>query len=1144
MENGVQNGAHSNHDRDVKVNGGAVAVDSPAALDKGKGAAAGTSDAAAQNGHGDKTVPPPNVQDAQRGTSTVSLPNQSRMNDLPDEIQHITQGFIPLSTIILRLAQATHDDLEKAIMDAARIKYSPPAINGSAAGGGDPPDDSSEANKARKLTLLKFAQDAHTKWVKALVITDWSRKASTVSKLIDLKAHLDKKRSLFDFTLTELIELKRSLGQARLPRPDLKTALQILTTGEAPWIPEPGYIPPPSLTPEEQLKWIEELNTLLSLRLNLDDYDKIPQQFKNYTIKSGRVTFKVEGEFEVDLTIADEDFEKQFWFIDFRFDFTPSSERLSDALVAYLEGQVNDVLLREGLEGCYRFLHEFVLTHKINELKRQAIDLVRNSWTGNLKVEPLNRALAIQYWTSRYGSQAPKSWVMVAVQSGKQKNGLPDPKHPSHLVARWYRDNKEIKDVKLHLNIQEISAEALLKSAIAKHVEHILSSIHDKLAAAPRFANRQAYMRLDISRSEPLDSSLEMQLGGKKVVKLLIEPITGFAAIQPHTRYGLQGETRINHGGKDPAEDGVACLENIRWGYVVDEFNRRGRSCGWAMTKMPVGNEEVKRLIKTREPFQPVFFQRQGLGQDWFVLMSLSLAGDEWWLIEVTRNGASRAVTTSIQLPFSKGQPELNDKFWNNLTSLAAGMISQAIELGELKRNRIDHTAKDMHSRCLTQQIRIPVIFIRLAHILGSPDSLAQTRAQDRRVQSSAPVWAADTVEVHFRGTKGSSAANSAGNDTAGLGICVDAVLKVKDKHKFKQLQARIDKNVAFDRRTGQFVFHIRGSVGKPVLQALADHIKSIDRLVGFLDAMRCAKGAVQCTEVGLGKVKFSYSDIVLPGETGEPRQWTAILDMSRSGTRLILEPDNPHLRILDLLTKVVNTEKGLRVMMAYMTDVLPILRVFDTLEKRWEEVEAAGQGHIELLTPAADWFAIRYSLPSTAGPARQLTIDVRSKERQAQPYWFTSRKQRGPPSPADDEFKAVLQGVWESRGENWRGLTTGAVAQMGMGVFEMIQAIDDAVRAYATGNGQADDNASTAGLPTQVSQVFSSQGSGNGTPQTSQAQSQKQASQASQGQQPQRPRPSQTLNQNQMRKPSFGKQGGGAKGPMGGKNAPVVVLD
>lgn len=501
-------------------------------------------------------------------------------------------------------------------------------------------------------------------------------------------------------------------------------------------------------------------------------------------------------------------------------------------------------------------------------------------------------------------------------------------------------------------------------------------------------------------------------------------------------------------------------------------------------------------------------------------------------------------MTTSIQLPFSKGQPELNDKFWNNLTSLAAAMISQAIELGELKKNRIDHTAKDMQSRCLTQQIRIPVIFIRLAHILDSPDSLAQTRAQDRRVQSSAPAWPADTVEVHFRGTKGSSAANSAGNDTAGLGISVDAVLKVKDKHKFKQLQARIDKNVAFDRRTGQFVFHIRGSVGKPVLQALADHIKSIDRLVGFLDAMRCAKGAVQCTEVGLGKVKFSYSDIVLPGETGEPRQWTAVLNMSRNGTRLILEPDNPHLRILDLLTKVVNTEKGLRVMMAYMTDVLPILRVFDTLEKKWEEVEAAGQGHIELLTPAADWFAVRYSLPSTAGPARQLTIDVWSKERQAQPYWFASRKQRGPPSPADDEFKAVLKGVWDSRGENWRGLTTGAVAQMGMGVFEMIQAMDDAVRAFATGNGPADDNASTAGLPTQVSQVFSSQGSGNGTPQTSQAQSQKQASQASQGQQPQRPRPSQTPNQNQMRKPSFGKQGGGAKGPVGGKNAPVVVLD
>lgn len=384
------------------------------------------------------------------------------------------------------------------------------------------------------------------------------------------------------------------------------------------------------------MKWVEELNTLLSLRLNLNDYDKIPPQFKDYAIESGRVTFKVKGEFEVDLTIADEDFEKQFWFIDFRFDFSPSSDKLSDGLMLFLEAQVNDVLGKDGLQGCYQFLHEFVLTHKINELKRQAVGLVRSSWAAHLKIEPLNRALAIQYWTNRLPPNAPKSWVMVAVQSGKRnKKGQPDPKHPSRLEARWYRDNQEVPDVKLRLNVEVLSAEELLKSAIANHVKYILSTIHEKLVTAPRFVKHEAFMQLRVSQIEPLESSLEVQLGGNQKVSLQIEPVTGLAALQPHTRYILQGEHRLNHGVKDVAKDGVHVLENIRWGFAVDEINRRGRSAGWSLVKNPIGSEDVKELIKARDGYHAIFFQRQGLDSDWFVMLSMSLSGDKWVLVRV-----------------------------------------------------------------------------------------------------------------------------------------------------------------------------------------------------------------------------------------------------------------------------------------------------------------------------------------------------------------------------------------------------------------------------------------------------------------------------------------------------------------------------
>lgn len=232
MENGMQNGARSDHDRELITNGVREGASEPQGTSgKGKGLALQNTSGSTVNGAlGEATGPQPGAQRAQS--------NPNRMNDLPDDINHITQGFIPLSTILIRLAQATHDDLQKAIVDSANIKWMPAAINGGAANGNDALDDNSEGNRKRKTTLLKFAQDAHTKWVKALVITDWSWKADAVSKLIDLKAHLDGKRMIFDYTQNELIGLKRDLGHARLPRPDLKTALQVLTTGEASWIPE------------------------------------------------------------------------------------------------------------------------------------------------------------------------------------------------------------------------------------------------------------------------------------------------------------------------------------------------------------------------------------------------------------------------------------------------------------------------------------------------------------------------------------------------------------------------------------------------------------------------------------------------------------------------------------------------------------------------------------------------------------------------------------------------------------------------------------------------------------------------------------------------------------------------------------------
>ena len=378
---------------------------------------------------------------------------------------------------------------------------------------------------------------------------------------------------------------------------------------------------------------MNDLNTLLSLRLNLDEFDKIPPQFRNYEIDSGRVTFKIDGEFEVDLTIADEDFEKQFWFIDFRFAFKPAATSIPETLRGYLESCVNEALAKDSLLGCYEFLHEFVLTCQINELKRQALLLNKTAWTGTLKVEPLHRAMAIQYWTARLPPTSPKSWILVAVNSGRKKDAPEGTKATSFLEVKWYRDGKEVSDVNIPLDVEHLSAENLLQNVIGRHTELILRGIHDKLMEKPRFKNHELRVNLDISQSDPSESKLSTQVAHSMDISILIEPKTGAFALRPSSRFTYSPEFRLNNGA-DQIEGGVASLEDVRCSFVEDEITRRSGPVGWSTVRSPMKDEEIRTMTKLRSWSRTIWLQRAGWPDSWFLLVVLSQGGDEWWLMD------------------------------------------------------------------------------------------------------------------------------------------------------------------------------------------------------------------------------------------------------------------------------------------------------------------------------------------------------------------------------------------------------------------------------------------------------------------------------------------------------------------------------
>ncbi|KAF3012366.1 mediator complex subunit [Neopestalotiopsis sp. 37M] len=973
-----------------------------------------------------------------------------RMNDLPDEIQHITQGYIPLGLLLSRLAQRSHNQLTAKILELAKMQVSAPAVNGNSAPAVSLPDDNSVENLTKKANLLNFIQDLHARWTKALVIASWSRKAPTVSKLIDLMNYINMERKAFDDGLGYMANIKRDLTFARLPNPDLQTALQVLSTGSASWMPDLGYIEPPPLTAEEQLQWIEELNTLLSLRLNLEDHDKIPLQFRDYTIESGRVTFKVEGEFEVDLTIADEDFEAQFWFLDFRFAFTPAPAELTETLRVFLEARVNEALEKEGLRGCYNFLHEFVLTHKISEYVRQARELAKASWVDTLKIERLNRSMAIQYWTNRYPPDSPKSWIIIGVHSGR-KPGAANLENDatSYLSLRWFRDGKEVQESNITFEKSQISTEKLLKKVIARHVEHILSTIHAKLSTKDRYLKREAALSLEISQDEPLESSLRVQVGQKDSVNLRVAPITGSFSMTPQRNATFRGEQRLNTQAKDTTEEGILALEVARYAWVAEEMNRRGRSMGWGSARSPVRPEEIRNILKSKEASQNLWFKRKGWPAQWYMMLSLSLAGDRWWMMEVANPPTGPRIANFAQLPLVTPLPALNDSFFAGITTFSAAMMAHVINSKELHRRHIKYREDQKMSLPQTPNMKLPVIKVRLSEILAGGSVEA----------GKAVTWAHDYVYIRFmriENTRRTRKELQQGEDSTPkqqtLSIIADARFRVIDPAKFGLLQGNVEQDVAYNTQLGVFGLQLKAELGSTIIGDLAKRIHAIGRLVDCVDAIRRSTSDIKCDNITLAQVDFTYSDAIgrSVGNAAEAniRRWKASLDLGSNQIKMSLEKGNPHLRVLDGLNHLINSSLGFSKLPQYLAFTLPAIKALDQIEDSWAQVP---QGRAEIFSEHLDWYTVRYILagPNKAVP-RVFRIAVKLRERRGSPFWHVTRCETGPNSNPDDDFKVQLAKVWGQANAGWQNFGDSASCNADDSIIGLLKAVDEAAKDFA----------------------------------------------------------------------------------------------
>ncbi|KAI1152169.1 mediator complex subunit MED14 [Nemania diffusa] len=1048
MESGASHFQSTNHDRNhgPLTNG---ARDSPNGF---------VSPAGDQGAIG--TIAVPNGSTANVGGSQSPTPFIPRMNDLPDEIQHITQGFVPMSRLLSRLAQQTHNQLEDEIMALAKMPIPPSAMNGNPINADPSLDDGSAENLNKKVRILNFVQERHEEWVKALIIAHWSRRAEPVSKLIDLMHHINTTRNIYQESLDHMINIKRDITCFRIPNPDLRTALHVLSTGQAPWMPELNYIQPPQITPAEQMRWIENLNTLLSIRLNLDDHENIPEQFQDFEIGSGRVTFKVPHEFEVDLTIADEDPEKQFWFIDFRFAFQPAPSEPSDRLREFLEYKVNEVLQKDGLLGCYKFLHEFVLTHKITEYVRQAIDLSKGRWADMLQVERLRRAMAIHYWSGRQPQDSPRSYIIMGVSSGKNANTVHSQNSQSRLSLRWFRDGTEVKDVQFPLDDETISTETLLNRVIGKHVEHILRSFYDKMQSQERFRKREAILGISIVDDNPEESTLTMQLSHERCLKIKVAPITGTLLAMPQSKHNFDLQTQLNKDAKRSITEQVALLEKFRCSFTEDELSRRGKSRGWSVCHPPPVKHEVPRqILQTKESYHLIWLKRRGLPDNWYIMVSQSLGGDRWWLMEVANDSGNAKITTHARLPLSPSTPQYSEKFFAELTFFSSAMMSQIGILGAMHKERIKYGVQDRIDPMLPPNMKVPTIHVKLSEILGR---------QYAHVSKNISSWALDFVEINLKNIEDRLPQSS--GPTIGPGpqgseersiplaleqrhynIVVDARVKVADPARFGPLRGNVERDVAFNERLGVFAFVIEAEVGSSILDTLAHRLQALSRLAGSIDAIRQCRRDVQCEEITLNNVKFSYTDQARSPNVGAHQtghRWTASLDLQTDHMKLILDPANPQVRAVEQFNKLINSKEGFKAVPWFLSVTLPILRALSSVERAWEAINGTNQCRMNVSVASLDYCALQYILPSAKDPSRRLTLHIKMQSHNVIPEWRIHREELGSSKHPDDEFQKVLQKLWMSDKRVSRRLGGSLAVDITNGAEVIIKATDEAIRA------------------------------------------------------------------------------------------------
>lgn len=782
------------------------------------------------------------------------------------------------------------------------------------------------------------------------------------------------------------------------------------------------------------LKGLKKINTLLSIRMNL--HEKVPPSLREFSISSGKVTFHVPDEFELDLSIADEDPSSQLYFIDFRFAFSPAlAEIPGGRLRDEIEGRTNDLLKRDGLAACFDFLHDLVLTYKLTTLKNQAFEMAKGLWSENLRVEAVHRSLVVQYWLDRPGG---KNWMEIGIKRQRERTAAHGSRGQDvpYIALRWFRGGKLVTDTHIRVEVGTLSLQKTLKQVIAAHTTKLFQEMALRLGEKFLYSERILKLKHNGSTSEPLDAFLLVQFTTAKAIKMVQNPITGKLSLLPASPLHNRAEQGLN-ALPNPGFEAPLRLANLRCTVAQEEVESFARGLGWEKVNSLDPGQEATRRHFPRDTSKFGFFRRS-TWVSWVLAFTTSLTGDSWWIVELEKKkgeeaeagssverpsqAASRTPKAVFKISMKGLKSVITDASYSSLSQIeriAVGMISKYVDTQNLMYDKIRHRFK---RRCVNSPEAESAVLLMHLNRKRSP-SMVQTHSR-----MDLP-WINEIVSIAFQGLDPMT--NSAIHTALGR-------LKTPVSN-IKSLTSPANQTIAFHPKSGAFGFRLLSSVGASTIPLVMQRLSSIDRLIYFLNSIQSHQ--LSCHEVSLNHVEFVYASTPSPLKA-------KLYFPSDAPQRISLDQQNPHVRIQDFITSIIRSPDGLSHAIRLLTSTLPLLQALARIEASHPSEQ------VVVLPRSAEWYEVRYQSPRGC-------YDIIMRSRRDETMWMVKNRAVSNAEAKSSQIADAMKQLHKSTGEGWRGMRDGIVASIA-GIENLLGKVDEI---YRNAGNEDEDTAGTASL-------------------------------------------------------------------------------